>query len=294
MPEYDYEFIISRRLDTPDYRWRFRNGDTSVLSEPEFRAIEATIRSALKTDGPWPTIQAGASADPGWRHPLIADDTTKIRTVLDAADNWLDYLEHNDREGEIDPIETAVSVLRTRLIEAQAADNTDSVKLAESADPVAIVRPSMSSFTPDELRRYADIMESNDDQPGFDFWSAVAAADSLDDEAEAIADPDAAEYRAWDANLDEWVDLRTLDSDALTGWMTAAIEAGDVKLVDTISRIRHDRQRPATRPLTRSANAPVAKYEHVSDAPSLDAYVAAVSEEIGYQTDRDVDLELDD
>lgn len=77
-----------------------------------------------------------------------------------------------------------------RAAEDDSADNTDSVKSTESASPAAIVRRSMSSFTPDELRRYADIMESNDDQPGFDFWSAVAAADSLDDEAEAIGGPD--------------------------------------------------------------------------------------------------------
>lgn len=31
------------------------------------------------------------------------------------------------------------------------------------------------NFTPAELRRIADILESNSDQRGFDFWSAVAA-----------------------------------------------------------------------------------------------------------------------
>lgn len=67
----------------------------------------------------------------------------------------------------------------------------------------------------------------------------------------------------------------------------AGFESPEVAEIDTFLAT-------AIRPLTRSWNAPVAKYEHVSDAPSLDAYVAAVSEEIGYQTDRDVDLDLDD
>jgi hypothetical protein len=36
------------------------------------------------------------------------------------------------------------------------------------------------NFTPNQLRRIAGILESNDDQPGFDFWSAVAAAETED------------------------------------------------------------------------------------------------------------------
>lgn len=41
-----------------------------------------------------------------------------------------------------------------------------------------------TNFTPAQLRRIADILESNDDQPGFDFASALAAmeAEDMDDD----------------------------------------------------------------------------------------------------------------
>lgn len=42
-----------------------------------------------------------------------------------------------------------------------------------------------TDFTPAELRRIADILESNDDQPGFDFASAVAAMEAEDMDATA-------------------------------------------------------------------------------------------------------------
>jgi hypothetical protein len=45
-----------------------------------------------------------------------------------------------------------------------------------SHDSVTITCP----LTPKDLRRIADILESNSDQPGYDFWSALAAMDAED------------------------------------------------------------------------------------------------------------------
>jgi hypothetical protein len=45
------------------------------------------------------------------------------------------------------------------------------------------------TFTPSQLRRIADILESNNDQHGFDFWSAVAAAETEDSTESAVPAP---------------------------------------------------------------------------------------------------------
>lgn len=42
--------------------------------------------------------------------------------------------------------------------------------------------PRPLDLTPAELRRIADILESNDDQPGYDMWSALAAMEAEDDD----------------------------------------------------------------------------------------------------------------
>lgn len=59
-----------------------------------------------------------------------------------------------------------------------------------------------------------------------------------------VADPpmtadntDSVKYRAWDAGTGEWVDLRTLDADALAGWLMDATEAGDSSVVEAIREI---------------------------------------------------------
>lgn len=49
------------------------------------------------------------------------------------------------------------------------------------------------------------------------------------------------EFHAFNANTNEWVDLRTLDADDLHWWERAAGEAGDVLCVNTIQKIRSQR-----------------------------------------------------
>jgi hypothetical protein len=39
-----------------------------------------------------------------------------LMRVLEAADNWCDYLDENDREGEVDPIEQAIDLLRNAAV----------------------------------------------------------------------------------------------------------------------------------------------------------------------------------
>lgn len=36
--------------------------------------------------------------------------------VLDAADNWCDYLDENDRQAEVGPIEDAIDMLRNAAV----------------------------------------------------------------------------------------------------------------------------------------------------------------------------------
>ena len=58
-------------------------------------------------------------------------------------------------------------------------------------------------------------------------------------------------FRAFDANTNEWVDLRTLDGEQLEWWREAAVAAGDEDVLDAIIELRQDpgvfpRRKPTT------------------------------------------------
>lgn len=65
-----------------------------------------------------------------------------------------------------------------RVVEAEVALEARSVLAKEAELPKQASRKPLN-LTPAQLRRMADIMESNDDQPGFDMWSALAAMEAM-------------------------------------------------------------------------------------------------------------------
>lgn len=48
----------------------------------------------------------------------MAELIDAIRTVVEAADSWCDYLDENDRKDEVPPIEAAMTLLRQTVKDA--------------------------------------------------------------------------------------------------------------------------------------------------------------------------------